>query len=138
MSHVPSDGAIFDGLVLGAHLATLEGTGGYGEIADAALGWRDGVLAFVGPRSELPGAPDALAREVIEADGWITPGLVDCHTHLVFAGERAREFEMRLQGASYEAIARAGSGILSTVDAVRAADEDQLAAQSLPRARACT
>ncbi|QNP39981.1 imidazolonepropionase [Lysobacter solisilvae (ex Woo and Kim 2020)] len=136
MSNVPFDGPIFDGLILGAHLATLDGANGYGEIADAALGWRDGVLTFVGPRSQLPGAPDALAREVIEADGWITPGLVDCHTHLVFAGERAREFEMRLQGASYEAIARAGGGIVSTVRATREADEAELLRQSLPRARA--
>ena len=95
------------------------------------------MLAYVGPRAALPGAPDALAREVIEADGWITPGLVDCHTHLVFAGDRAREFEQRLQGASYEEIARAGGGILSTVRAVRAADEDELLrAVAAARARA--
>jgi imidazolonepropionase len=126
----------FDGLILGAHLATLDADQGYGEIADGALGWRDGVLAFVGPRSQLPGEPRALAREVIEASGWITPGLVDCHTHLVFAGDRAREFELRLQGASYEEIARAGGGIVSTVRATRAADEAELLRQSLPRARA--
>jgi imidazolonepropionase len=126
----------FDGLILGAHLATLDAAHGYGEIADGALGWRDGVLTFVGPRSQLPAEPRALAREVIEASGWITPGLVDCHTHLVFAGDRAREFELRLQGASYEEIARAGGGIVSTVRATRAADEAELARQSLPRARA--
>ena len=90
---------------------------------------------IVGRRAALPGAPERLAREVIEADGWITPGLVDCHTHLVFAGDRAREFELRLQGASYEEIARAGGGILSTVRATRAADEDELLRQSLPRAQ---
>jgi hypothetical protein len=126
----------FDGLILGAHLATLDAAHGYGEIADGALGWRDGVLTFVGPRSQLPAEPRALAREVIEASGWITPGLVDCHTHLVFAGDRAREFELRLQGASYEEIARAGGGIVSTVRATRAADEAELLRQSLPRARA--
>lgn len=125
----------FDGLLLGASLATLDAPAGYGEIRDGALGWRDGVLTFVGPRTALPGDPHALAREVIEADGWITPGLIDCHTHLVFAGDRAAEFEMRLQGASYEAIARAGGGILSTVRATREADEDALLAQSIARAR---
>ncbi len=127
----------FDGLLLGATLVTLDGERGYGEMADGALGWRDGVIAFVGPRAGLRGDPHALARDVIEADGGIvTPGLVDCHTHLVFAGDRAQEFEQRLNGASYEEIARAGGGILSTVRAVRAADEDALLAQSLPRARA--
>jgi imidazolonepropionase len=80
----------FDGLVLGASLATLDDASGYGEIRDGALAWRDGVLAFVGPRAQLPGEPHALARTVIETEGWITPGLVDCHTHLVFAGDRAR------------------------------------------------
>ena len=125
----------WDGLIVGASLATLDGDG-YGAIADGALGWRDGTLAYVGPRAGLPGEPMTLARKVVEASGWITPGLVDCHTHLVFAGDRAREFELRLQGASYEEIARAGGGILSTVRAVRAADEAGLLAQSLPRARA--
>lgn len=126
----------WDGLLLGADLATLDGEG-YGAIRDGALGWRDGVLAFVGTRADLPGERDALAREVIQAGGgWVTPGLVDCHTHLVFAGDRAREFEHRLAGASYQQIAREGGGILSTVRAVRAADEDGLLAESLPRARA--
>ncbi len=127
---------LWAGLILGPALATLAGDAGYGAIDDGALGWHDGRIAFAGPRSALPAAPDALAREVIRGDGWITPGLVDCHTHVVFAGDRAGEFEQRLQGASYEDIARAGGGILSTVRAVRAASEDQLFAQSLPRARA--
>ena len=126
----------FDTLLLGANLATLDGPD-YGAIEDGALGWRDGVLTFVGPRAALPDEPDALADEVIELDGgWITPALVDCHTHLVFAGDRAHEFELRLNGASYEEIARAGGGILSTVRAVRAASEEELLAQSLPRADA--
>ena len=126
----------WDGVIVGASLATLDGPG-YGAIEDGALGWKDGVLVFAGARSALPGPPETLAREVLSATGdWITPGLVDCHTHLVFAGNRAAEFEQRLQGASYEAIARAGGGILSTVRAVRAADEDALLAQSLPRAQA--
>lgn len=125
----------WDGLVLGASLATLDGDG-YGAIEDGALGWKDGLITHVGPRAFLPGEPASLAHEVIEADGWITPGLVDCHTHLVFAGDRAAEFEMRLEGASYEDIARAGGGILSTVRATRAASEEELLAQSLPRALA--
>ena len=127
---------LYDGLILGASLATLDGTSGYGEVQDGALAWRDGVLTYVGPRAGLPGEPTHLGREVIEAHGWITPGLVDCHTHLVFAGDRARDFELRLQGASYEDIARAGGGILSTVRATRAADEAELLRQSLPRAQA--
>jgi imidazolonepropionase len=127
----------WDGLLLGASLATLADDAGYGAIADGALGWRDGLLAFVGPRNALPQPPQALARDVVELDGgWITPGLVDCHTHLVFAGDRADEFERRLQGMGYEQIAREGGGILSTVRAVRAAGEDALLAQALPRARA--
>ena len=126
----------WDGLLLGPTLATLATDSGYGLVDDGALGWKDGVLAFVGPRSGLPGDPASLADEVIEAKGMVTPGLVDCHTHLVFAGDRAAEFELRLQGASYEEIARSGGGILSSVRAVREADEDALLAQSLPRARA--
>ncbi|WP_024869378.1 imidazolonepropionase [Pseudoxanthomonas suwonensis] len=127
----------WDGLILDANLATLQGEAGYGAIADAALGWKDGRIVFAGPQAELPGTPDALAAEVIDARGhWVTPGLVDCHTHLVFGGDRAGEFEQRLQGASYEEIARAGGGIVSTVRATRAADADALLAQSLPRARA--
>ena len=133
MNRTPS---LWDTLLLAPHAATLDGPD-YGAIHDAALGWKDGVLAFVGPRDALPAAPETLAREVVTLDhGWVTPALIDCHTHLVFAGDRAHEFELRLQGASYEDIARAGGGIVSTVHAVRAADEDALLAQSLPRARA--
>ena len=126
----------WDGLLLGATLATLDSDSGYGLVEDGALGWKDGLLTHVGMRSGLPGDPASLADEVIEAQGLVTPGLVDCHTHLVFTGDRAAEFELRLQGASYEAIARSGGGILSSVRAVREADEDTLLAQSLPRARA--
>jgi imidazolonepropionase len=131
-----NDTTSFDGLLLGAHLGTLDGAD-YGVIEDGALGWIDGVLTYVGPRSALPTDVESLAGEVIETDGgWVTPALVDCHTHVVFAGDRAHEFELRLQGASYEEIARAGGGILSTVRAVRAASEDELLAESLPRAAA--
>jgi imidazolonepropionase len=122
----------WDTLLLGASVATLDGDG-YAAIDDGAIGWKDGRLTYVGPRAALPAAAGSLAREVVEVDGWITPGLVDCHTHAVFAGDRAEEFEMRLQGASYEDIARAGGGILSTVRAVRAADEEALYVASRTR-----
>ena len=126
----------WDGVLVGASLATLDGDAGYGAIEDGALGWKDGVLTYAGPRAGLPREAAARAGERIEADGWITPGLVDCHTHLVFAGDRAAEFEQRLQGAGYEEIARSGGGIVSTVRATRAASEDALAAASLPRLQA--
>ena len=127
--------AVWDGLVVNARLATLAGDAGYGLVEDGALGWKDGRITYAGTRSRLPEA--ARAAEVVDADGrLLTPGLVDCHTHLVFGGDRAGEFEQRLQGASYEQIARAGGGIVSTVRATRAADEETLLAQSLPRARA--
>ncbi len=123
----------FDGLLLAPALATLDAETGYGLVEHGALAWRNGLLTYVGPRDGLPGDPDTLADELIETDALVTPGLVDCHTHAVFAGDRAAEFELRLQGASYEAIARAGGGILSTVRAVRDADEDELLRQSEPR-----
>jgi len=127
----------WDGLLVNARLVTLADDAGYGVIEDGALGWRDGVLVFVGRLADLPAPPASLADEVVDAQGhWVTPGLVDCHTHVVFAGDRAGEFEQRLQGASYEDIARAGGGIVSTVRATRAASEDALLDASLPRARA--
>lgn len=121
------------GLILGATLATLDGDSGYALIEDAALAWRDGVITYAGPRAGLPAE---FAGGGIEIDGLVTPGLVDCHTHVVFAGDRAHEFEMRLEGATYEEIARAGGGIASSVKAVRAAREDALFAESLPRVQA--
>ncbi len=127
----------WDTLLVDCRLATLTGDAPYGAIENAALGWKDGTIAFAGPASALPDAPDALAARVESlGNAWITPGLVDCHTHLVFGGNRAHEFERRLEGATYEEIARAGGGILSTVRATRDASEDELLAQSLPRARA--
>jgi imidazolonepropionase len=129
----------WDTLILGASLATMDRANdtAYGAIDDGAIAWKDGLLSFVGSRSALPGAPESLADRVVEFDGgWISPALIDCHTHLVFAGDRAHEFELRLQGASYADIARAGGGIVSTVRAVRDASEDELLAQSLPRAQA--
>ena len=128
---------LWDGVLVDAHLATLDGDAGYAAVEDGALGWRDGRIVFAGPRSALPDLPERISDSVVGGEGgWVTPGLVDCHTHLVFAGDRAAEFEQRLQGASYEEIARNGGGIASTVRATRAADEDALLAQSLPRARA--
>jgi imidazolonepropionase len=127
----------WDALLLDCRLATLADNGvPYGAIENAALGYKDGIVAFAAPMSALPGRPDALAAHVESMHGaWITPGLIDCHTHLVFGGDRAQEFERRLGGASYEDIAREGGGIMSTVRATRLADENTLFAQSLPRAR---
>jgi len=116
-----------------ARLATLsESREGLGIVENGAVAAQGGRIAFAGPVSDLPSRWDAAER--IDCEGrWITPGLVDCHTHLVFGGDRAHEFELRLKGASYEEIARAGGGILSTVKATRAADEDSLVAGALPR-----
>jgi imidazolonepropionase len=128
----------WDHLLLDCRLATLCDTGTpYGAIDHAALAWKDGLIAFAGPQAQLPGNPDRLALRVESAGrAWVTPSLIDCHTHLVFAGNRAAEFEQRLQGATYEEIARAGGGIVSTVTKTRTASDDELFAQSLPRARA--
>ncbi|MET0255716.1 MAG: imidazolonepropionase [Luteibacter sp.] len=128
----------WDHLLVDVGLATLTDTGtAYGAIEQGAIGWRDGRIAFAGARADLPGEPQDLARRVESLPGcWVTPGLVDCHTHLVFGGDRAQEFEQRLEGASYEEIARAGGGIVSSVRATRAASEDELLRQSLPRAQA--
>lgn len=106
----------------------------YGLIEDAALVVEGESIAWVGPRADVPA--DLLARCTVQHDAGgalITPGLIDCHTHLVYGGDRAHEFELRLNGASYEDIARAGGGIASTVKATRAASAQQLQAQSAPR-----
>ncbi len=115
-----------------ARLATLApDQGGLGIIEDGIVAARDGRIIYAGAAAD---APMLEARETIALDGrWITPGLVDCHTHLVFAGNRAHEFELRLAGASYEEIARAGGGIISTMRATRAASEADLIASALPR-----
>ncbi|GAA5178623.1 imidazolonepropionase [Niveibacterium umoris] len=126
-----SDAPVRDGLLRNVHLASFVGEG-YGTVRNAALAWRDGTIAWLGPESDLPREFNALPTHD-GTGGWLTPGLIDCHTHLVYAGNRANEFEVRLNGASYEDIARAGGGILSTVRATRAADEDALLAASLPR-----
>jgi imidazolonepropionase len=111
----------------------MAGEEAYGAIDDAAIAVQDGRIAWVGPRTELP---NGAAGETVDLGGrWVTPGLIDCHTHVVFGGTRAREFEMRLEGASYEAIARAGGGILSTVRDTRAATDEALLAGALEQAR---
>ncbi|NII09244.1 imidazolonepropionase [Oleiagrimonas sp. C23AA] len=127
----------WDLLLTDATLACFDTSHGYGLREHAALACKDGAIAWVGAMTDLPGPAEALAENVRALDGaLVTPGLVDCHTHLVFGGRRDREFEMRLEGVSYQDIARAGGGIVSTVRDTRAADEDALLAQSLPRARA--
>jgi imidazolonepropionase len=127
----------WDLLLTHASLATFVGEASYGLLDDAALACQDGHIIWIGAMRDLPAASAATAREVHDMGGaLITPGLIDCHTHLVFGGDRAQEFDLRLNGASYEEIARAGGGIVSTVRATRNASEDELLAQSLPRARA--
>lgn len=129
---------MWDTLLIGGHAATMEpGGAAYGAVRDAALGIANGRIAWIGAQADLPGAPEALARSVVRLDGrWITPGLIDCHTHLVFASNRAGEWEKRLNGATYEDIARAGGGILSSVRATRAASQDDLTASAQKRLNA--
>ncbi|WP_043363707.1 imidazolonepropionase [Belnapia sp. F-4-1] len=123
---------MFDRVWLNAHLATMQGAE-LGIVEDGAIAAKDGRIAWVGPRAALPGC----GIETTDCGGaWILPGLIDCHTHLVFGGDRADEFERRLAGEDYQAILRAGGGILSTVRATRAASEEALLAAALPRAEA--
>jgi imidazolonepropionase len=126
---------MWDALWINGHLATMtEGHGPYGALEDAALAVRDGRIAWLGPRAELSADPVGLARQVHDMAGcWMTPGLIDCHTHLVWGGDRAREFELRLEGASYEELAKAGGGILSTVKATRETDAKALYDAAAPR-----
>lgn len=122
-----------DTLWLDARLATLApGRPGLGVVEKGAIGARDGRIVYAGPQADLPPGIDAMGREFLDGR-WVTPGLIDCHTHLVHGGDRAQEFELRLAGASYEEIARAGGGILSTVKATRAASEDELVATARVR-----
>tara|TARA_R110000737_G_scaffold539_3_gene1805 strand:- start:7243 stop:8478 length:1236 start_codon:yes stop_codon:yes gene_type:complete len=116
------------------NLATMtDGAKGYAAIENAALAITNGKIAWLGEQVDLPDF-DAEAVEVIDGKGaWLTPGLIDCHTHLVYGGNRANEFEMRLEGKSYEEIAKAGGGIISTVTATRAASEGALFDSALKR-----
>lgn len=114
-----------------------EATDGYGLIRDGALVIEGETLAWVGPRAQLPAKyrePHLQQHDAQRA--LLTPGLIDCHTHLVYGGQRANEFELRLNGATYEEVARAGGGIVSTVRATREADESTLAQQSQRRLNA--
>ena len=113
-------------------IATMREAAGYGLVEDAAIALRGDRIAWIGPDADLPA--EAAQAPTLALDGHlVTPGLVDCHTHLVYAGNRAHEFEQRLEGATYAAIARAGGGILGTVRATRGATEDELVAASRPR-----
>jgi imidazolonepropionase len=130
---MPATSPPWDTLWVGARLATMR-SGRYGAIERGALATTGAQIAWVGPEHALAGAPETLAREVVDCEGrWITPGLIDCHTHLVHAGHRAHELEARLQGASYEDITRGGGGILSTVRATREASDATLARESSAR-----
>lgn len=123
----------WDSLWTNAHLACM--TDGYGEIRDAAIAVKDGKIAWLGKQSELPAG--YVSAKTHDGKGcWLTPGLIDCHTHLVYAGNRSNEFEARLNGVAYEEIARQGGGINATVRATRAASEDELLAATLPRLHA--
>ncbi len=125
--------APFDLLLVDAHLATMRNDGvPYGAVRDGAVGVRNGLIAWVGRARDVP--RDAVVLKTQNCGGrWLTPGLVDCHTHLVYAGNRAGEFERRLHGATYADISREGGGIMATVHATRAASAGELGAQSRPR-----
>ncbi len=127
--------AMWDTLWTDCNLATMrEGGAAYGAIERGAVAAKQGRIVWLGYAADLPKPADELAHEVRRCNGaWITPGFVDCHTHLVFGGDRAREFEMRLQGKSYEDIARAGGGIISTVAATRAATKEELVESAAKR-----
>ncbi|MDV7341499.1 imidazolonepropionase [Terasakiella sp. A23] len=119
---------------INAHIATMsEGvTTPYGLLSDAALSVSDGKIDWIGPTDQIPQSHKERESEDLEG-ALVTPGLIDCHTHLIYGGNRAQEFEMRLNGASYEEIARAGGGIVSTVRQTRALSEDELVEIALPR-----
>ena len=118
-----------------ARLATMVGRHGLGLVDDGLIACGGGKILFAGPESAAP--RDLEAPEAIDCRGrLITPGLIDCHTHLVYAGNRAQEFEQRLNGVSYEEIARQGGGIMSTVKETRLATDEQLLAESFPRMNA--
>jgi len=125
-------GPVFDKVWRNARLATLaRDSAGLGVVERGAIASHAGRIAYAGPEAGLPSPGGA---EVVDCGRrWVTPGLVDCHTHLVYAGDRAREFELRLAGASYESIARAGGGIASSVQATRDASVERLVAETLPR-----
>ena len=116
-------------LLKNASLASFVGAEPYGLIENGAVLIEKGQIRWVGPASQAPAADEAYDLK----GRLVTPGLIDCHSHIIYGGSRAHEFEMRLNGATYVDIAKAGGGILSTVKATRAATEDELVAQALPR-----
>lgn len=120
-------------VLTGVTAATMTGSADpYGLVPDAAIAVRDGRIAWVGAEADLPSDAAGFERHLMDGR-LVTPALIDCHTHIVHGGNRAREFEMRLNGASYEEIARAGGGIVSTVAATRAASQEALLDSALPR-----
>lgn len=123
---------LWDLLLTNARIATMqESDVAYGVIENGALGVADGKIAWVGPESELPSGINC--RTLSLQNRWLTPALIDCHTHVVFGGNRAEEFEQRLMGVSYEEIAKAGGGILATVNETRSASSDELANSAVVR-----
>ncbi len=127
---------MFDSLWKNIHVATMADAAGYGIIENAAIGLSAGKIVWIGPESALPDAAGNLSDYIHDGSGhWVLPGLIDCHSHLVYGGDRAAEFEQRLQGLSYAAIAKAGGGILSTVRATREISEDDLLEKTLARLR---
>ena len=126
-----------DSLWLDVRAATMAGDAPYGIIENAGIAVAGGEIAWIGPQDQMPAQATQKAENVYRLDNaWVTPGLIDCHTHLVYAGNRSREFEMRLNGATYGEIAAAGGGIMSTVNAVRAATHDALYQASARRLKA--
>ncbi len=127
---------MWDRLITDCHVATMDPAvpGAFGAIEDGAIGIQDGRIVRVGRRIDLAGYRAKKVEPL--AGAWVTPGLVDCHTHLVFGSNRSAEFEQRLNGASYEEIARAGGGIISSVKATRFASLEELVEQARPRLRA--
>ena len=122
-----------DKVLIHADLATMDDIGGaYGLIKNGALAISGGHIMWVGPCAELPNIYKTWPKED-HTGRLITPALIDCHTHIIHGGDRSDEFEMRLNGASYEDVSRAGGGIISTVTQTRAASEDSLIASALPR-----
>lgn len=123
------------GAITHARIARLD-DGSTAVTDDAAIAWRDGKIDWIGTSAAFERSDHPAVVAAMDAGGrLLTPGLIDCHTHLVFAGNRVMEFEQRLEGASYADIAKAGGGILSSIKGVRSTSEEDLLAQSLPRAR---
>ena len=134
MAHASDAGAAGNDLAERASGDARGRSGPASALSSAARSPRATAASSSSVRRPTCPRPGATGAAIVDCGGrWITPGLIDCHTHLVYAGDRAREFEMRLAGASYEEIARAGGGIVATVGATRAASEDELLRQTLPR-----